>query len=189
MKRVLITLGVTFAVVAGIGLAVMYTGTYDVDATKPEGALSRWLMRTTREHAVWSHAKGIIAPSLEDSAMVQSGAEDFKEMCVQCHGSPTEGRSHVGLGLNPQAPDLSESAKKWSPAELYWITKHGIKMTGMPAFGPTHDEKALWGMVAFLKRLPGMSAEQYRRYGELGETTDESQGMNETPSDDHHHHP
>jgi mono/diheme cytochrome c family protein len=189
MKRVLITLGVTLAVVAGIGLAVMYTGTYDVDAMKPHGTFSRWVMRTTMEHAVRFHAEGIITPSLEDSTLIESGSEDFKEMCVQCHGSPTEGRSHVGVGLNPQAPDLSESAKKWSPAELFWITTHGIKMTGMPAFGPTHDEKALWGVVAFLKRMPGMSAEQYRRYGEPKEIVDESRRTKETHGDHKHRHP
>jgi len=42
------------------------------------------------------------------------------------------------------------------------IIKRGIKMSGMPAWGPTHSEEELWALVAFLKLLPTMSTAQYR---------------------------
>jgi mono/diheme cytochrome c family protein len=46
--------------------------------------------------------------------------------------------------------------------EVYWVVKHGIRMTGMPAFGPAHDERELWSIVAFVERLPRMSPEAYQ---------------------------
>jgi hypothetical protein len=55
----------------------------------------------------------------------------------------------------------TEAAKEWSTAELFWIVKHGVKMTGMPAFGPTHSDERLWTVVAFLKQLPQISPEKY----------------------------
>jgi len=68
----------------------------------------------------------------------------------------------MGQGLNPSAPDLADSAAHLSPAELFWVTKHGIKMTGMPAWGVTHDDDALWPVVALLARLPELDADSYQ---------------------------
>jgi mono/diheme cytochrome c family protein len=50
---------------------------------------------------------------------------------------------------------------EWSDAELFWIVKNGIKMTGMPAFGPTHGDEDLWAIVAIMKELPELSEEAY----------------------------
>lgn len=48
-------------------------------------------------------------------------------------------------------------------ARAFWIIKHGIRMTGMPAIGKTHDDKKIWAMVAFLKKLHGMSPAAYQK--------------------------
>ncbi len=164
MKKILLTLAIALVVLVGLALAVIYAGTYDVSAANPEGSLTRWVLSTTMDNSVRHHAGGVVVPSLDDSALISLGFDHYNEMCVTCHGSPTSGRSEAGRGLNPPAPDLSEAASDWTPAELYWIIKNGIKMSGMPAFGLTHDERELWGMVAFVQKLPGMSAERYRAF-------------------------
>lgn len=162
MRIILTTVIISFAVIAAIGLVIMYSGVYDVAATSSERPLVRWILNTTMERSVRARVDDIAVPSLDDSSLVGLGFDYYKAMCVSCHGSPAGGRGEPGVGLNPPAPDLSEAAKEWKPAELYWIINNGIKMTGMPAFGPTHDEKELWAMVAFLQKLPDMSAAQYR---------------------------
>jgi hypothetical protein len=68
----------------------------------------------------------------------------------------------IAKGLWPEAPDLKETADEWTPSELYWIIKNGIKFTAMPAWGPTHDDHELWAMAAFVHQLPKMSAAQYK---------------------------
>ena len=73
----------------------------------------------------------------------------------------TSPESEINKGLYPQAPNLAEAAKEWTPAELYVIVKRGIKMSGMPAWGPTHSEEELWSLVAFLKLFPSMPAAEY----------------------------
>ena len=104
----------------------------------------------------------IEVPDLSDVAMVKAGINDFDAMCSGCHGAPGKPPEAVGQGLNPPAPNLVESAAGMSPSELFWVTKHGIKMTGMPAWGATHDDSALWPVVAFMSALQGMSGDDYQ---------------------------
>jgi hypothetical protein len=70
--------------------------------------------------------------------------------------APTE----ISQGLYPRAPELSRGSSL-SPAEQFWVVKHGIKMTGMPAWGATHADALLWDVVAFLRGLPSLSPAQY----------------------------
>jgi hypothetical protein len=99
----------------------------------------------------------------------------------------------MGQGLNPPAPDLAEEAAEMSAAELFWVTKHGIRMTGMPAWGASHDDDALWPVVAFTKeRLPELDAAAYRRFladaGGAGHHAPEAAGHhNDDDSDGHEH--
>ncbi len=81
-------------------------------------------------------------------------------MCTGCHLAPGVGDNEMRQGLYPQPPNLSQPRDR-SPAQLFWIIKHGLKMTGMPAWGVTHDDEAIWGLVAFLQQLPTMDAAAY----------------------------
>jgi hypothetical protein len=100
-------------------------------------------------------------PDLDDEALVLAGINDFDSMCIDCHGAPGKSPAAVGQGLNPSAPDLAESAGEMTPAELFWVTKHGIRMTGMPAWGATHDDGSIWPVIAFMTKLPGLDEAGY----------------------------
>ncbi len=63
-------------------------------------------------------------------------------------------------GLSPQPPDLTQARS--DPAEAFSVIKHGIKMSGMPAWGTSHDDDTLWSIVAFLDKLPRMTAQEYQ---------------------------
>jgi mono/diheme cytochrome c family protein len=67
----------------------------------------------------------------------------------------------MSAGLYPPAPELARG-NTLSPAEQFWIIKHGVKLTAMPAWGKTHDDELIWDMVAFIRQLPSMSPQQYR---------------------------
>src|SRR5262249_42518674 len=60
------------------------------------------------------------------------------------------------------SPDLAVNNTRYTEAELFWIIKHGIKMTGMPAWAD-HSDEELWATVAFIKKLPGMTPEEYAK--------------------------
>jgi mono/diheme cytochrome c family protein len=168
--KTIVTTAVTLVllVIAG-ALAFIYSGIYNVSASTPHGGLASWLLKTTMHASVERRADEVEVPDLDDRSLVLAGVNDFEQMCVQCHGAPGRKPALVGKGLNPPAPDLSESAREMTAAELFWITKHGIRMTGMPAWGETHEDAALWPVVAFMTTLPELDAAGYAEMLESAE--------------------
>jgi len=142
-----------------IGYGFAYSGNYNVSATVPHSKFVVDLIVLTKERSIKHYSKDIVVPDLSDEERIKSGFVHYKDMCAGCHGSPgVEGAE----GFNPSPPDLAEKAEEWGPAELFWIIKSGIKMSGMPSFGHDHSDDEIWDIVAFLKKLPGISPEEYR---------------------------
>ncbi len=161
--RILLVLLVVAAAAAGAGFGLVFSGLVDVAATSPHWTITEWFLETTMEHSVRIRANEIEPPALlEEDTRVRAGALAYDDMCVLCHGSPGAEPGVVGQGLNPAPPELATEEEEWSAAELFWITKHGVRMTGMPAFGPTHADEELWDIVALVRKLPRMSRSEYR---------------------------
>jgi mono/diheme cytochrome c family protein len=161
MRAVAITVGV-FIVLLLSGAVLVYSGAYDVAATRPHAPLTQRFLHAAMRHAVQRRAQDIVAPPLDDLVQIHNGVRDYREMCQPCHGAPGVDPDEVGQGLTPAPPDLVRTARTWSAPELFWILKYGVRMTGMPAWGPTHDDAELWAIVAFVRRLPTLSAEDYQ---------------------------
>ena len=161
---VLLTLVAMILVALAAGLLVIYSGAYNVAATEDHWDLTRWVLNTTQRHSVDERAEDVVGTVPQDSAEIQHGFEHFHAMCVQCHGAPGIDRGELGQGLTPVPPRLHRVADRWTDQELFWITKHGIRLAGMPAFGTTHSDQQLWGIVGFLRELEDMSAEEYARW-------------------------
>jgi mono/diheme cytochrome c family protein len=152
-------IGVLVAVL-GAG-AVIYGGFYDIAATAPHWAVTSWLMETARTRSIKTQAASIVVPpGLGDLAKILIGVEHYAAHCAVCHGAPGVPKGDIGRGLYPPPPDLAKTAPLYSPGQLFWILKHGIKMTGMPAWSD-HSDEELWSTVAFLEKLPGMSEQDY----------------------------
>lgn len=150
-----------FIIVLGIlGILFIYSGIYNVAASYPDTALAAWVLSTTMDHSVQRHAGGIKVPALDDPAMFEAGFGHYRRMCAGCHGAP--GMKKRASGFNPEPPELTEAASDWKPNELFWITKFGVRMSGMPAHGGTHSDKEIWEIVAFTKKLPSMKPAEYQ---------------------------
>ena len=142
--------------------AFVWLGRYNVAASVPHWKITHWFLGKVRDRSISAHSKGIIVPSLKDPKLLDIGFKNYHAMCRVCHGTPGSSPNEIAQGLNPSPPDLpSKSIEMRNDAELYWVIKNGIKMTGMPAFGPTHSEDELWGIVTFLRRLPKLKPEEY----------------------------
>lgn len=144
-----------------LGAGVLYTGLIGVAADEPHAGVTRWLLATVREQAIQARAAEIVVPDLSDPALIAEGAVHYDAMCVACHLAPGMENTELRRGLNPRPPNLAEHGVH-DPAEAFWVIKHGIRMTGMPAWGLTHDDRSLWGIVAFTRQLPGLDAAGYR---------------------------
>lgn len=144
-------------------LFMVYTGSYNIAATEDHSPFARWAFETTMKNSIERQAEGIEVPQFTD-AMVSAGAGEYKSMCQYCHGGPGVEKKEWAKGMLPQPPHLPDVVDEWETNEIFWLVKHGAKMTGMPAFSASHDEQTLWNIVAFVERLPGMTAEEYARF-------------------------
>ena len=145
------------AVLAGAGLFV-FSGVYNVAATSQHLQPIHTLLETTMRQSVRLRASSVKQSAPGDA---QRGAACYQSLCVQCHGAPGVAQNDIGKSMQPVPGPLVDAMQRWRPRELYWITRHGIKMSGMPAWKHRLDDGQLWDVVAFIERLPTLSSEAY----------------------------
>ena len=187
MKPTLYVLSTLFVLAVGF-LVFPFTGLYNVAATEGHTPFARWYLDTTSERSIAVRADDISVPiNIVDPEVIAAGAVEYAAMCQQCHGAPGQERGVFGKGMTPTPPRLSEAMEEWEPYEVYWILEHGIKMAGMPAFGPTHSDEELWNVVAFVHQLPEMTPDEYTALVESHEPA-AGNGHAETSAADHDAH-
>ncbi len=162
------TIIVFVVIAAAVAAAIVYlfSGFYNIAATEPHWSATVWLIGQVRDRSVKFHSRGInprdLPSDLKDPKLLKPGTEHYHEMCRLCHGAPGYEKEELAKGLYPKPPNLaSRKIQGMSDAEMFWVLKNGIKMTGMPAFGPSHDEDELWAIVAFIRHLPKLRRGEY----------------------------
>jgi mono/diheme cytochrome c family protein len=148
-------LAIAALAVAAVGGVVVYVGAYDIGA-------DYWMIEQFRDRSVAVRARNVVVPgNLMDVKRLESGAGLYTEMCSGCHLGPGLEKTEISQGLYPRAPELFREPQR-SAKEQFWMIKHGVKLTAMPAWGKTHSDDLIWDMVAFVRQLPKMSAAQYQ---------------------------
>lgn len=163
MKGFLIGVATTLGVGAVVAAGVVYSGRIDVAADTPHTALVYRLIETARDKAIDRQVRDAIVPAnLADDERIRRGAGNYAAMCVECHLAPGKSNSEIRMGLYPKPPDLAQPGKADAAARQFWVIKHGIKASGMPAWSKGGIEDAsIWDMVAFLQKMPTLNADQY----------------------------
>ena len=170
--KVVLLVAVALVLFAVIGV---YAG-FNFAADDPHWGITSRLIVSARERSIASRSDDLKVPeNLKDAKLIASGAGEYAEMCAGCHLAPGMKDTEMRVGLNPRPPTLGEHGAHRTPAQQFWIIKHGLKMTGMPAWGMTHDDERIWSMVAFLQALPALTSDAYRELVEAG-------------AGGHHHH-
>jgi mono/diheme cytochrome c family protein len=155
------------AIIVGIGAAVFFLGGfYNVAATAEDPGIVKWALIQTRTASINRHATDQPPANINDAQAVQAGAKAFAAHgCANCHGAPGVEWQKYSEGLNPDPPDLKKIVDQITPAQLFWVVKNGINMTGMPSFqlAGAKDEE-IWAIVAFVKKLPTVSETDYKTW-------------------------
>ncbi|MDE4916095.1 cytochrome c [Methylobacterium sp. 092160098-2] len=161
VKIVLVTLLSAGVLSVLIAAAVIYAGLFNVAATDRHWAATCWVLNTARVRSIKVHAAKLAPPAGYDAPKnIVSAVRHFSEHCVTCHGAPGAKQSELAESMYPRPPSLKEVADRYTSGELFWILKHGIKMSGMPSMESDGDAM-LWATVAFLEKLPQMSEDVY----------------------------
>lgn len=149
---------VAVCVFAGAYLAL---GFYNIGADAPHLGITRAVIEYARNRSVTVRARDIVVPSLNEPGRVADGAADYDAMCTSCHLAPGMADNEMRPGLYPKPPNLAE-IPALPPKIQFWVIKHGIKMSGMSAWGKTHSDDEIWNMVAFLQKLPKLTPGEYK---------------------------
>jgi cytochrome c553 len=152
------------AVVAAplLALLVAWSGLVGIGASSGHWAVSDWFLHWAMRSSTRTAAFGTEVPPFDNPEMLPMAAGHYEQGCAMCHGSPAMQRSAVVFGMLPVPPDLAPRVPTWTDAELFQIVQHGVRFTGMPAWPTQQREDEVWAMVAFLRQMPGMTAERYR---------------------------
>jgi mono/diheme cytochrome c family protein len=156
-------LAIIIAVTAGV---FFFGGFYNVAATQPDLGIVAWALEHVRDASINRHAVDQPPISMEDPATIQAGARAFASRgCTNCHGGPGVMWAKFSEGLRPDPPDLKDVVKDSTPAQIFWVIRNGINMTGMPGFNlvETPDQE-IWTIAAFVKKLPSVSEADYKAW-------------------------
>lgn len=159
------TLAFLAALAVAGGFLVASSGLVSIAASSGHYWLTGWLLHYTMRRAVQTQSAFVEAPpgGLDEPGLIALGAVHYEDGCAPCHGAPGEPRSPVMLAMTPQPPWLPEKVPSWQPEHLFWIVRHGVKYTGMPAWPAQARPDEVWAVVAFLLALPDLDAVAYRR--------------------------
>ncbi len=188
-KHVAATAVVLVVGTAAAGAVFVWSGAYDVGADAKHTPLVHSMLDTLRERSVKVRADALQVPDLTDESRIRQGAGNYDAMCVQCHLAPGVEHTELSRGLYPEPPDLTKH--KTDPAHAFWIVKHGIKASAMPAWGHSMPDADIWNVAAFLQQLPELDPQ---RYAQMVAASDghshggEAAGHHDagTPMNDHH---
>jgi cytochrome c553 len=165
-----VTLGLTTAVLAAGGLAVAASGLMPLRASAGHWGATEWLLHFAMQRSIATYSLRIEVPPLDDPALVLRGAGHYDQGCSPCHGGVGGETPRIPMAMLPPPPYLPPRIPEWRPRELFYIVKHGVKFTGMPAWPAQQRDDEVWAVVAFLQRLPRLGVEEYQRLAR-GEAT------------------
>ncbi|MGD9906532.1 MAG: cytochrome c [Vicinamibacterales bacterium] len=159
---------------AVVGLATLVGAAWfasrGIGSRESPGPIETSVSRAARHFLIPAAARARTSPTPFTDETLQSGLEHWADHCASCHGNDGSGQTAMGQGLYPKAPDmrLAES-QSLSDGELFYIIEHGVKITGMPAWGTgtPAGEAASWHLVQFIRRLPALTDDELARMEEL----------------------
>ena len=162
VKTAAATVGIGALAAVALGALVLKAGWYNVGATDQHFQFVYSLLEQGMRDSVSRRARDVKVPELASPQLIKRGAAIYRDNCAHCHGGPGLAQADWGKSMQPVPGSLVDSSREWKPGELYWVTKHGIKMSGMPAWEYHLADDELWAVVGFLQHLPSLTPQAYR---------------------------
>jgi hypothetical protein len=162
LAKVGVGLAATLAVFALGATVFVESGVYDIGADDHHTKLTLSLIESLRDRSIEVRSRSLELQYVDAPERISAGAKRYASLCAGCHLAPGEAKSLVRVGLYPHPPNLAQEEVS-DGRRAFWIVKHGIKMSAMPAWGKTLDDAGIWDILSFIRKMPDMSADQYRQ--------------------------
>lgn len=168
--KVLVTIIVFLVLAAGAGAVLVWFGFFNVSARVPHWDITVEAIEVLRDRSIIVNSRDIRTPPMADTSLAPKGAALYNEACLYCHGAPGISARPFSQGFYPAPANLLSGSiqNEWQDAQLYWIVENGLKLTGMPAFGPSYEKDEIAAVIAFVRRLPKISPGDYERMAGSG---------------------
>jgi mono/diheme cytochrome c family protein len=154
-------LSATLLLAAVAAALFVESGFYNIGADDHHTAVTLAVIEKLRDRSIEARARSIDARLVSDPQEIAAGAEHYAALCAGCHLAPGVTKSAVRAGLYPHPPNLAQQDPP-DPRRAFWVIKHGIKMSAMPAWEKSLDDAAIWEVVSFVRSMPAMTPETYR---------------------------
>ena len=138
-------------------LSAAKLGLLPVQADVAPSTLEGRLLGSALHAAVSRHASGTSNPIPPSEENLVAGAKVYREMCARCHGGSRESDNGFGRSFYPPAPQLPLTGPSYTDSETFWIVKHGIRNTAMPAWRNLLSDEEIWQVVILLRRFDSLS--------------------------------
>ncbi len=156
-----------FLVVGGaaglMALTVIATGYVDLAASTPHPPGWAEFLHYVFKRSVAHNSADDTPPADLAATPVAKGAMLFDAVCANCHGRPGLGQSAIALSMRPRPQYLGAVVGGIGDRDLFWVVKHGVKYSAMPAWPTQARDDEVWAIVAFLRQLPKLDAAGYAR--------------------------
>jgi cytochrome c553 len=162
LKRWTVRAALVLGALAVAGALVVAAGVVPVKASSGHWAITAWLLHFAMERSIATHTATMEPPDTREPWRVMQGAGHYEDGCRPCHGSPGRPMPRIPAAMTPHPPALAEVVAESDPEALFYVVKHGVKFTGMPAWPAQQRDDEVRSMVAFLLALPGMDEATYR---------------------------
>ena len=142
-------------VIAVVVFAAVKTGSISARADGPLMLGERWVAKTSLSATLAREAPKPPYPFTQTDGDIAAGAKLYVQNCAVCHGTAHSTANAIAHGLGIRPPQFAKHPVDDDPEGVtYWKIEHGIRFTGMPAYAKTLDEKSIWQITYFLKRVP-----------------------------------
>jgi len=167
-------------------IAVTHLGLYPIGADNPPGSIERILASRALDVYADKHKPKDANPTELTAANLTEGAKEYEEHCAFCHGGAKAKVSPMRDQFNPPVPQLINRIPHDDDAWLFWVTKHGVRMTGMPAWNGIMSDEEMWQVIAFIKHSDKLPPETNAAWQALASTPGE---IEEHTPEQHTHTP
>lgn len=146
MKGFILGIFFTLAIVAAGAYAYLHLGLADVRSDQPASQLENSIVSAAVHASIRRNAPELRSPVPPTDVNLITGGRMYTEQCSRCHGAP-------GAEQNGEtAPPLHSIAAQFTESQIFWVAKHGIRWTSMPADTQNDSDEELWALAGYIKR-------------------------------------
>ncbi len=151
-RRLVLFLFVLLFVAAGV-ISAAYQ--FNLSALNEPGRVETYLATEAKRWIVGRSARDPLPPApRNDAVSLANGRMLYTGSCANCHGLDGRTPTDIGRWMYPRSPNFgSPAVQQWSDAELFWIIKHGVRLSGMPGFGKIHSDEQIRHLVHYVRTL------------------------------------